>query len=63
MSLYKHAAIVLLQKQKGCFNPTRVISVTTSTPDKVHTSSSVTLLVHYKSPIQLAMSHTTLYSL
>jgi len=41
-----------LQKWKGCFNSGRVIPIAASLPKNVNTSKSITLLVHYRSPMQ-----------
>ena len=40
------------QKQKDCCNPSRVTLVAASLPNNVNTSRSITLLVHYRSPLQ-----------
>ena len=40
ITVYSHT----LQKEKGRFNPARVISVASSLPNNVHTSRSITLL-------------------
>ena len=39
-------------KWKGCFNLGRIISVAASPPNNVNTSRLITLLVHYRSPLQ-----------
>jgi len=40
------------QKQKDCFNPSRDASVAASLPNNVNTNRSITLLVHYRPPLQ-----------
>jgi len=42
----------LLQKWKGCFNSGRVTLVAAPLSNNVNTSKSITLLVHYRSPLQ-----------
>ena len=43
---------ITLQKWKDCFNLGRVISIAASLPINVNTRRLITLLVHYRSPLQ-----------